>query len=101
MVVEFIDIRRSTKPHKFVIRIRINGKMKTIRFGRQGYEDYTIHKDEKRRQNYLKRHRPRENWSFSGVSTPGFWSRWVLWGDTPDLVENIYQTLLRLRVKDI
>jgi hypothetical protein len=50
-----------------------------IRFGRKGYEDFTIHKDEARKRNYIIRHQKRENWGKSGINTAGFWSRWLLW----------------------
>ena len=35
---------------------------KTIHFGAQGYEDFTTHKDPKRKANYLARHR-HDNWN--------------------------------------
>ena len=33
---------------------------RTTHFGAKGYEDYTMHRDEKRRTNYLARHASRE-----------------------------------------
>jgi len=50
-----------------------------VHFGRQGYSDYTKHKDKERMERYLTRHRRRENWTRSGAKTAGFWSRWLLW----------------------
>ena len=50
-----------------------------VNFGAAGYEDYTMHKDVVRRDRYLQRHCAREVWSKSGLATPGFWSRWLLW----------------------
>ena len=50
-----------------------------VSFGRQGYSDYTKHKDKERMERYLTRHRGRENWTRSGAKTAGFWSRWLLW----------------------
>lgn len=52
---------------------------KKVHFGASGYEDYTIHKDEERKNRYVKRHKGKENWGKSGLKTPGFWSRWLLW----------------------
>lgn len=55
-------------------------KAKEIRFGHNGYEDYTIHRDPERRKNYCNRS--------AGIkcdekecteSSPNFWSRMVLW----------------------
>jgi hypothetical protein len=50
-----------------------------VYFGHNQYDDYTIHKDEERMQRYINRHQRRENWTLSGIETPGFWSRWLLW----------------------
>lgn len=56
-----------------------------VNFGRQGYSDYTKHKDPVRMERYLTRHRRRENWTRSGAKTAGFWSRWILWS-SPSLL---------------
>lgn len=50
-----------------------------IDFGAKGYEDYTIHKDDKRKNLYISRHKKREKWDKDGIYTAGFWSRWLLW----------------------
>ena len=52
---------------------------KHVYFGASGYEDYTIHKDPERKEAYIKRHRKNEDWSKSGIDTPGFWSYHYLW----------------------
>ena len=54
-------------------------KIKTLHFGAIGYEDYTTHGDEKRKENYIQRHKAREDWGKSGIDTAGFWSRWLTW----------------------
>lgn len=59
-----------------------SGRTKSVRFGAQGYEDYTIHKDKERLDKYLSRHgasKSKQNWGISGIETAGFWSRWLLW----------------------
>lgn len=74
------DAVRLTRSRNGIHKFRVlfpNGK--TVRFGRMGYSDYTIHKDKERMKRYLTRHRRRENWGRSGRYTAGFWSRWVLW----------------------
>ena len=63
----------------------INGT-KTISFGARGMSDYTIHKDEARKNLYLNRHRKREDWG--DAYSAGFYSRWVLW-NKPTLKESI------------
>lgn len=50
-----------------------------IRAGDRRYSDYTIHKDPERRDRYIDRHRANEDWTKSGLYTPGWWSRWLLW----------------------
>ena len=63
----------------------INGT-KTISFGARGMDDYTIHKDETRKNLYINRHRKREDWG--NAYSAGFYSRWVLW-NKPTLKESV------------
>ena len=65
---------RSEKKYRIVLE---NGRH--VDFGATGYQDFTQHKDPNRMRLYLIRHRSRENWTRSGISTAGFWSRWLLW----------------------
>jgi hypothetical protein len=68
---------KSDKPNKkFYI---ITSKNKKVYFGAAGMSDFTIHKDEVRKLRYIMRHQKKENWTKSGIDTPGFWSRWYLW----------------------
>jgi hypothetical protein len=54
------------------------GREKTIHFGAQGYEDYTMHKTLARKEKYIQRHSGMgEHWR--DPTTAGFWSRWLLW----------------------
>ena len=56
---------------------RVNEK--TVHFGAIGYEDYTTHKDEKRKASYLARHNSTEDWTLAaGVDSASFWARWLL-----------------------
>ena len=71
-----IVIQKSHNPKKTYDAI-FNG-VKTIAFGATGYEDYTIHKDDKRRENYIKRH-GNENWNRSNIESAAWLSRWILW----------------------
>ena len=50
---------------------------RVVSFGAAGYSDFTQHKDEARKDNYIKRHQVNEDWS--DVKTPGFLSRFILW----------------------
>ena len=49
----------------------------TTHFGDSRYPDYTTHNDDKRKEQYLKRHGPRENWN--DPKSAGALSRWILW----------------------
>lgn len=68
---------KSDKPNKkFYI---ITNDNKKVYFGAAGMSDFTIHKDPVRKLKYVVRHQTRENWTKTGIDTPGFWSRWYLW----------------------
>ncbi len=54
---------RSDKPNKKYYIITNDNKK--IYFDASGYSDFTIHKDEARKQRYIKRHN-NENWNKSG-----------------------------------
>ena len=70
-----IIITKSTRKDKKNMAIINNNK--TIHFGATGYEDFTTHKDEKRKQNYITRHKKNENWT--NPTTAGFYAKNILW----------------------
>ena len=88
--------RRQGKKKRAVLEFE-DGTKKVVHFGQAGASDYTRHKDPARMLSYLRRHgglgvpsknaggahkvvrSKREDWGLSGVTTPGFWSRWLLW----------------------
>lgn len=55
----------------------ITSKGKKIYFGQASASDFTIHKNEARKNLYINRHKKNENWN--DKDTAGFWSRWLLW----------------------
>lgn len=59
---------------------------KKVHFGDNRYEDYTMHKDTKRRENYRSRHASGKN---AKADTPNALSYHILWGDSTSLQENI------------
>ena len=61
--------------------------VRVIPFGATGYSDYTINKDPKRREAYIKRHQKTEH--FDSPMTAGSLSRWLLWGDSTSMNTNI------------
>jgi hypothetical protein len=78
---KFIEVKKSSKPDKkftAVFKNNKTGRLKNIHFGASGMEDYTIHKDKARMENYIKRHSGMgEDWT--NPITAGWWSRWLLW----------------------
>jgi len=90
-----ITLSRSTKPEKKYM-VKVDGR--TIHFGQAGASDYTINKDIKRKDLYIDRHQPREDWSKSGIKTAGFYSRWLLW-NKPTLSASIKDLENRFNVK--
>ena len=58
-----------------------------IHFGAAGYKDYTLGASDSEKLNYIARHDVNED--FDDPLTAGALSRWLLWGPTTDLQENI------------
>ena len=73
-MVEII-IKKSSKDGKKYDAV-IDGK-KTVSFGATGYSDFTKHKDEDRKKNYIARHKPNQDWK--DHTTAGFWAKNILW----------------------
>ena len=76
---------KSDKPDKKYYIITSNNKK--VYFGQASASDFTIHKDEARKQRYINRHKKNETWTISGRDTSGFWSRWLLW-NKPSIKES-------------
>ena len=72
-----VVIRKSSKADKKYEAV-IDGR-KTVSFGAKGYSDFTLHKDPERKQRYIQRHQNNEDWSNTGINTPGFYAQHVLW----------------------
>lgn len=84
-----VVIKKSDKSGKKMMAVFTddNSRSKTIHFGSAGMDDYTKTKDKAQRQRYLDRHRKNENWN--NPQTAGALSRWILWGNSSSLRENI------------
>ena len=79
MPVTLKKMKSGPKKFEAIFYDKDGKKLKTVRFGAKGYEDYTIHKNRERMKRYDMRHKSREDWARSGKYTPGFWSKWLLW----------------------
>ena len=64
-----------------------DGKTKTISFGAAQFSDFLQHKNLQRRDRYIARHSKNEH--FNEPMTAGSLSRWILWGPSTSLRENI------------
>jgi hypothetical protein len=72
-------LSKSSNPNKkYKVVITDGERKKTIHFGQAGAEDYTIHKDDERKERYINRHKGMgENWK--DPFTAGFWALHALW----------------------
>ena len=77
MIVYLKKSNRNNK--KYIAEIHDGTNIDKVHFGDSRYEDYTTHKDDKRKELYIARHKSTENWKKSGIRTAGFWSYWILW----------------------
>ena len=68
---------KSDKPEKKYYIITKSDKK--IYFGQANASDFTLHKNEARKQLYINRHKNNENWTKSGIDTAGFWAFRYLW----------------------
>lgn len=67
-----------------------------IYLGQLGYSDYTIHKDEQRKERYISRHQKNEDWT--NLNSAGFWARYLLW-NKPTIVESILDIDQRFNIE--
>ena len=70
--------------YKFSVYVKNEeGKPKLIHFGHKNYEDFTQHKDEKRRKSYLARAKGIKNkkgeLTYKDKNTKNYWSVHYLW----------------------
>ena len=93
-----VVIKTSDKPKKKYKAILYDkdNKTKTIYFGSAGASDFTKHRDEKRKQRYISRHKKRENWSVP--DTAGSLAKHILW-NKPTLRASIEDYKKRFNLK--
>ena len=86
-----VALRRSHRPDKkfdavFETRRGAATTTKVVPFGAAGYQDYTQHRDPKRRSNYRRRH---AHDRLSDPTSAGALSWHLLWGDSTDMRSNL------------
>ena len=82
-----IIIKKSNNQNKKIMAVLENTNKK-IHFGAKLYEDYTHHKDDKRKKAYLSRHK---HDNYTNPLYAGFYSTNLLW-NKPTLKESIQAT---------
>lgn len=100
MTIYITNFKKSDKKDKkYMIVFEYQGHTKTVHFGSAGMEDFTTHKDEERKQRYIKRHKANED--FYNPITAGALSRWILW-NKPTIQESFKDYINRfgLKIKD-
>ena len=92
-------VKATDGKHKYTIIFKNEeGKEKKISFGAFGYEDYTIHKDDKRKESYIARHEKREDWN--DPFSKGALSRYILW-NKKTLKESLDDYLKRFKINKL
>ena len=85
-------IKPSTRKGKRFMA-EINGKV--IHFGAKNGSTYLEHKDKVKRENYIKRHKVNEDWN---KINPASLSRFILWGDSTNINDNIEDYKKRFKI---
>ena len=67
-----------------------------IDFGLKTGSTYIDQGDDKKRENYLKRHKVNEDWT---KINPGSASAFILWGENKDIGDNLIQFLDKFDIK--
>jgi hypothetical protein len=94
--IKNVTVKKATQKNKKLQAILEyeSGKTKTIPFGAKNMSDFTLHGDNQRKQNYLKRHihDPKT------IDTAGFWARDLLW-NKPTISESAKDIQRRTKIK--
>jgi len=81
-MITYIKLEKSSNLNKKWVAVFYDEnkkKVKTTHFGSSGMSDYTINKDDSRKELYLNRHQKNENWN--DFTSAGSLSRWILWNE--------------------
>lgn len=73
----WVITKSDRKGKRYTATLTNADRRRTVHFGSDSHENFTIHKDVDRRARYLARHRANENWRNPDKSA--FWARWLLW----------------------
>jgi len=88
--MKIVNVVPSTKQHKKYTAILDNGK--EFSFGLDGSQTYLDHKDNRKKENYWKRHmanKTEKHLIENLIPSPALFSAVLLWGKYTDLEDNI------------
>ena len=89
-MIKLIDIIPSkSKGKRLTAVFNVGGKEKRVHFGSEGAYTYIDGGSDDRRKNYLARHAALKTEDWDDPLTAGALSRWILWGDSPNIDKNI------------
>ena len=91
----FLELNMSTRKDKKMV-FKMENPKRTIHFGSKTSRTYVEGASKQDRINYIKRHKVRENWDEINA---GSLSRFLLWGDSVLLSENLKKYLKRFKLK--
>jgi len=93
--IEIVELLPSDLPSKrFKIVVRIDDRDYTYNFGQDGSSTYIDHGDEKKRENYRRRHYANKTEKYridNLIPSPALFSWKLLWGDKTDLLDNLIE----------
>jgi hypothetical protein len=98
-MLRFIQLKTANdNKHKYEITLQdlSSGKVHKIKFGAHGYDDFTLSKNTKKREDYILRHRVREDWT--DPLARGTLSRFILW-NKPTVKDSLLDYLRRFNIK--
>lgn len=91
MITKVLQLPKGS-PKRFIAELSLNGKIKRIKFGAPLGSTYIDHGDEKKRENYWKRHmaNPIEKYRIENlIPSAALLSAYLLWGESTNLAENV------------
>ena len=94
----YVELKKATTQGKKYTAIFYDNdrrKIKTTHFG-SDMSNYTIHKDDERKQRYLDRHSANEQWN--DYMSAGSLARWILW-NKPTISASYNDYLKRFNLK--
>ena len=92
--MRFVSLYNSKRKGKKYV-ITFENPTVVIHFGAKGSSTYLDHRDEVKRENYLRRHAVNENWDEVNA---GSLSAYLLWGPSTDLETNLELFLKRFDI---